>query len=146
MNEKGNRYALAALKDKRAETAGEIKRLKDMATYRQEQLAHIDATIRLLDPEFQTDTIPPKRPRRVKLFGHAELGRLILEALRKKGRPMHVSEIVTAIIAAKGHTESARPALTSRVRGNLSYLWRRQRSITKAGKGPAARWSLASSL
>ena len=40
MNEKGNQYAIAALKAKRGEMAGEIQRTKQMLAYRQEQSAH----------------------------------------------------------------------------------------------------------
>ncbi len=46
MNDKGNMYAMAALKARRAEMAGEIKQLTDMLAYRKEQLGHLDATIK----------------------------------------------------------------------------------------------------
>ncbi len=69
---KGNQHAIAAVKDRRATLAGEIQQFKDAIAYRHEQLAHLDATIKLLDPNFPIDTIPPKRPRRVKLFAAGE--------------------------------------------------------------------------
>lgn len=143
MNEIGNRYALTALKNKRAELAGDIKRLKEMVIYRNEQMAHLDATIAVLDPSFDVQTIPPKRHRRVKLFRHGELGRLIREALRKaKGKPLHVSQIVTSILEATGHDEMARAGITPRVRGNLGFLWKVCRTVKKTGTGREARWSL----
>src|SRR5882672_238320 len=95
---KSNLYALAALKDRRATMAGEIKSLKDKLAYRQEQLGHLDATILILDPSFPVESIRPKRPRRVKLFKHGELGRMILDTLRRaNGKALSNQEIAKAI-------------------------------------------------
>jgi hypothetical protein len=72
-NEKGNRYAIHALKDRRATMVGEIVQFKEGIAYREEQLSHLDAVLRELDPSYRADTLPPKRLRRVKLFGNGEL-------------------------------------------------------------------------
>lgn len=94
MNDKGNRYALAALKDKRASLASEIIQLERQIRHRKECLVHVDATLRLLDPELHVEGIPPKRPtKRIKLFRQGELQRIILGALRDADRPLHASEI-----------------------------------------------------
>jgi len=144
MNELGNKYAIAALKDRRATMAGEILKFKDGIRHRQEQLAHLDATLRILDPEYRSDTLPPKRLRQVKLFGGGELNRLILDALRRAGgTPLSTPEIADAIIAAKGYGEEARPALIRRARANLSYLLRHKGSVQKTGERMTARWLLA---
>lgn len=103
MNEKGNQYAIAALKDRRATLAGEVVAMKEGIRYRTEQLAHLDACLRVLDPSYRSDTIPPKRRRRVKLFGGGELNRLILDALRRGGKPMTNVEIAKSIIELKGY-------------------------------------------
>jgi hypothetical protein len=50
MNDKGNRYAICALKDRRATMAGEIIQMKEGIRHREEQLTHLDATLRVLDP------------------------------------------------------------------------------------------------
>lgn len=92
MNEKGNRYAIAALKNRRATMAGEIVQMKEGITYREEQLSHLDAVLRELDPSYRSDTLPPKRLRRVKLFGNGELNRLIADALRRAEKPLASSD------------------------------------------------------
>jgi hypothetical protein len=144
MNEKGNQYAIAALKDRRATLAGEIVKFKQGIRDRQEQLAHLDATLRILDPEYRADTIAPKRLRQVKLFGGGELNRLIHDALRRaNGNALSTPEIADAIIAAKGYGHEARPALIRRVRANLSYLLRQRKSVQKTGERMTARWSLS---
>jgi hypothetical protein len=141
MKESSNVYAMAALKNRRAELAGEVNRLKDQVAYRLEQLAHLDATIKLLDPSFAVETIRPKRPRQVKLFGAGELNRSILDALRRAdGRALSVTEIAMAILEAKGFGEAALPALSPRVRGNLNYLLNHRRAVLKSGDRLTARW------
>lgn len=143
MNDKGNRYAIAALKDRRATLAGEIVRFKQGIHDREEQLAHLDATLRILDPEYRADTIAPKRLRRVKLFGGGELNRLIIDALRRaEGKALSTPQIAQAIIDVKGYGDDAKSALVLRVRANLSYLLRHSR-VEKIGNRMTARWRLA---
>jgi hypothetical protein len=143
MNENGNRYALHALKDKRATLAGEIRELKSQLDWRLKQLDHVDACLTIFEPGFDVDAIGIKRPRkRVKLYRQGELGRMILDALRKAGEPVGIEAVVTALIQAQGHGEAVRPALKPRVSSNLHYLLREKR-VTKDGRGKAVLWSLA---
>lgn len=140
---KTNQYAVAALKDRRATMAGEIERFKQGIRDREEQLAHLDATLRILDPSYRADTIAPKRIRQVKLFGQGELNRLILDAMRRAdGKPLTVPQIADAIIAAKGYGHEAKHALIRRVRANLSYLLRHRQAVDKIGNRLSARWRL----
>jgi hypothetical protein len=144
MNEKGNRYAIAALKDRRATLAGEITKFKQGIYDRENQLSHIDATLRILDPDYRADTIAPKRLRRVKLFGGGELNRLILDALRRAdGKPLSTPQIADRIIAVKGYGHEAKTALIRRVRANLSYLLRHRQAVEKTGDRATAKWRLA---
>jgi len=144
MNEKGSRYALSALKRKRASLAAEIVQLESKLKARRDSLGHVDACLMLLDPSCAVEDIPNKRlPKRVKLFRQGELGRLILGALRQSdGKPLSTAQIVDAVLAAGGHGKDARPALRMRVRGNLGYLERRGK-VTKLGARASARWTLA---
>lgn len=142
MNDNGNRYAIAALKDRRATMAGEIVRFKQGIRDREKQLAHLDATLRVLDPSYRADTVAPKRLRQVKLFGSGELNRLIIDELRRAdGQPMACHEIAKAIVAHKGYGAEAIHALTRRVRANLSYLIKHRR-VVKAGDRTTATWTL----
>jgi len=45
----GNKYALAALREKRATLAGELELLKRQVTWKQTQLASVDDTLTLFD-------------------------------------------------------------------------------------------------
>jgi hypothetical protein len=140
---RGNSYALAALKNKRATLASEIVQMERQLRHRRESLVHVDACLRLLDPATEPESLPLKRvPKHIKLFRQGELGRLILDVLRNAGTPVSTQEITGAILEAGGHGETARPSVMPRVRGNLAYLHRRQKVI-KSGSGKATRWSLA---
>jgi hypothetical protein len=97
---------------------------------------------RELDPSYRADTIPPKRLRRVKLFGNGELNRLIADALRRAEKPLSCADIAAAIVTTKGYGHESIHALTRRVRANLSYLLRNKR-VAKTGDRLTARWSLA---
>lgn len=127
MNEKGNRYALSALKDKRAALAGEIAQLKAQVQRRQQALGHLDATISLMDPDCDVDAIPLKKPyKHVKLFRQGELGRLILDALRKaENHTLTSTDVVTAVMNAIDAPESAWTTMAPRVKSSLTYMWRK---------------------
>jgi hypothetical protein len=140
---RGDRYALSAVRDKRAVLASEIVQLERQLRHRNEALGHVDATLRLLDPSVDIDAIPNKRPRkRIKLFRQGELGRLIVGVLREADTPVSTHDITSAILAAGGHGASAWSAVMPRVRGNLAYLHNREK-VSKTGSGKDVCWQLA---
>jgi hypothetical protein len=140
----GNKYALAALKDRRATLAGQIADLKRRIQTATMQLDHIDACLTIFEYEGDPAAIPNKRPRRrVKLFAQGELGQLIRDALRRAGKPLGTHALVTALLEAGGYGESARASLAPRLRGNLAYLESRG-TVSKSGRGSAVLWTLNS--
>jgi len=146
MNETGNKYALAALKDRRASIAGEITATKKRLDYLHQALGHVDATLKLFACDDPAAIGEKKAYKRVKLFGQGELNRLILDALRRSQSPLGTAEIVASIIRELGHEEGAARGMQHRVRANLQYLHRDRRLVLKHGTGRDTRWSLASSL
>lgn len=142
MNDKGNRYALAALKERRAHLAAEVIALQNQLQARKRALIHVDATLKLLDPSLDVSKLVKRRVvQRIRLFRQGELGRLILGALRDADRPLGTHEIVDHVVAAGGHQEGARKAMTARVRTNLAYLERRSK-VARNGTGRGTSWHL----
>lgn len=142
--------ALSALINKRATLVSEVAQLRQQITARQAALYHVDACIRLLDPHNRNLNFSRKlaaRHRGIKptrLFGHGELGRLILDALRKaEGKPLAAAEIVTSVLEALGKPEDAREIVAPRVRNNLAHLTRRQ-AITSETRDGTRLWLLSS--
>ena len=143
LSESSNKYALAALRERRAELAGEITATESRLRHLRESLIHVDGTLRLFDPDADPSKITAKRPyKRVKLFGAGKLNRLILDALRKAGRPVTTAEVVDAIVAELGFGEDAAKGMRNRVRANLLYLSKVRGLVAKDGNRDTATWRL----
>ena len=144
LSESSNKYALAALRERRAELAGEITATESRLRHLRESLVHVDGTLRLFDPNADPAKITAKRPyKRVKLFGAGKLNRLILDALRKAGRPLGTGEVVEAIVAGLGFGDDAAKGMRNRVRANLVYLAKHRDLVVKEGDRDTATWRLA---
>lgn len=145
MDEASNRFALAALKGRRATLAGEISSLESRLRYLRQMVEHVDGALRLFSPSLDPATIRSKRSyKRIRLFNAGELGRLILGALRKAGKPQTTAEITAAIVQELGHGPEAAKSLANRVRANLRYLHRERGLVAKEGERASARWHLCS--
>lgn len=142
MTDLGNRYALSALRAKRAEIAGEIVALKRKLDWAEKSLRHLDASLNILDPTGDPTQIPAKRPqKRVKLFRQGQLGAMILGALRTAQRPLATAEVVRALVESGRLGDGAEAGLKARVRSNLAHLLKTAR-VLKQGKGVAVLWYL----
>ena len=144
MNENGNRYAIAALRERRAALDGEIRACDRKLRYLREAIGHIDATLSLFDPNGNPKEITAKRPyKRVKLFASGKLSRLVLDALRRGARPMTTAEIIASIVEKMGYGPDAAKGMSNRVRANLLYQTKVVGRLKKEGERETARWSLA---
>jgi hypothetical protein len=143
MNDNGNRYALAALKERRSVIDGELRECRRRVRYLQEALGHLDATLSLFDPDGNPKAIRPKRPRRVNHFGAGHLSRLLLDVIRKAERPLSSQEIVGTIVAQLGYGPEAARDMGIRIRSSLAYLSKRRGFVIRDGMRAAARWTIA---
>jgi len=143
MNDNGNRYALAALKERRASIDGEIQACELRLRSLNEALCHLDATLSLFDPDYDPKSIRAKRRYdRAKLFGRGKLTRLILDALRKAGRPLATAEVIAAIAVELNFGSDIPAGVKARVRAGLRYLCKARGSIVREGARAAAIWNL----
>ena len=144
MEQSSNLYALAALRERRAAIAGEITQTEARLRHLRESAVHIDATLRMFDPDADPSKIKGKKPyKRVKLFGAGKLNRLIMDALRNGSGPMTLGEIVEAICAELKFGPDAAKGMTNRVRANLLYLTNVRGQTIKEGERKTAIWRLA---
>jgi hypothetical protein len=145
--ENGNRYAITALKDRRASVAGEISACQKRLVWLKESLGHIDGALRIMDEVSDPESIPPKKPyRHVKLFARGELNGLIYSTLRKAARPLSTPEIVSGVLTELGHDGSVAKGMNHRVRANLQYLHRDRKTVEKLGVGRETKWRLATQI
>jgi len=133
---------MKALKDKRASLAGEIESLKRKLEWAQKQMAHVDACLTIFQPGFEPASAGIRKPRkRVKLFRQGELNRMVLDALRRAGKPIGTAEVARSLMDAEGFEEDTFTGLIERVRGALAYLSRTGR-VERRGDGRAGVWAL----
>jgi hypothetical protein len=135
-----------ALIEKRSEVSGIIADLEERARQSKADLAHIDATLRLFDPDVYLASIKAKKPRNQSgLFANGEISRRCHEAIRRSaGTPVAAEEIVRLAMTDKGLDPD-----DAKVRRemNRSFLWALHRmhaagTVSKAGHGLGARWTL----
>lgn len=135
-----------ALIEKRAEVSGWIADLEERTRQARADLAHIDATLRLFDPDAIPERIAAKRPTsRNGWFGNGEISRRIRDALRTATEPMAAETIVRGAMADKG-LDPEDKAIRQQL--NWSFLWALHRmsvdgAVRKVGHGLGAKWWLA---
>ena len=104
MSGMGTTYAILQLRQKRARLSGEIEKAERLLSAQRQDLANLDAVIRLFEPETNPELIPSIRPvsRRSLFFHHGEQQRLCLDALRRANAPMRCRAIAEQAMLAKG--------------------------------------------
>ncbi len=92
-----------ALRNKRSELVGVMSRLEQQLAQHRGSLTHLDATMRLFDPDmlFQ-DTNPAQQRERVSWFRPGECRRLIYDVLRDAPQPLATRELAERVMAARG--------------------------------------------
>ena len=100
MDHKPALYALIRL---HAELGYKIKANKDEAAKLREDMQHIEATLRLLEPGFDTRRIAVKRRYNANpLFRRGTIFRAVLSLLRTAPEPMTADQLSLALLRSKG--------------------------------------------
>jgi hypothetical protein len=95
-------HVIGALRNKRAELAGTLRQLEQQLGQQRANLAHVDATMQLFDPDIRPKDIPPKQQRaRNVWFRPGECLRLIYDELRGASQPMSTRQLAERIIRVK---------------------------------------------
>jgi hypothetical protein len=95
-------HVIGALRHKRAELAGMLRQLEQQLVQQRANLAHVDATMRLFDPDIRPKDIRPKQPReRNTWFRQGECLRLIYDELREATQPVTTRELAERIMQVK---------------------------------------------
>jgi hypothetical protein len=95
-------HVVSALRNKRAELAGTVRQLEQQLAQQVANLAHLDATMRLFDPDIRPQEIRPKQQRaRSAWFRQGECLRLIYDQLRDAPRPVATRELAERIMRTK---------------------------------------------
>src|SRR5471030_1811472 len=95
-------HVIGALRNKRAELAGTLRQLEQQLAGHRANLAHLDATMRLFDPEVRPNDIRPRRVRaRNVWFRQGECLRRIYGEPREAIQPVTTLEFAARIMRVK---------------------------------------------
>ena len=128
-------HVMDALREKRSELSGVVSRLEQQLVQHRGSLAHLDATMRLFDPDLlsQDTDLPPLRGR-VSWFGLGECRRLIYDVLRDAPQPLATRELAERVMAAKGIDAVERAEQQNGGTAPLAAQGGNQRQTVKPGK------------
>jgi len=136
-------HVIGALSNKRAELAGIVRQLEQQLAQQRTNLAHLDATMRLFDPDIQPKQIRPKQQRaRSVWFRPGECLRLIYDELRNADQPITTRELAERIMRVKAmpptddrHRELVQKTL-------LASLNRAKQTIARVETAGVVSWRL----
>lgn len=138
-------HVMSALRGKRGELAGLIDGLQDQLRAAMIDLDHVDATLRMFDPDIELDEIRPKPlPPRHHAF-KGQVTRSILAMLRSEGA-MDAKAITIRLMAERElnvNDKTLTKAMHKRIGAALRNL--RDRTLVSSRSGPGGRleWSVA---
>ena len=95
-------HVIGALRNKRAELAGTLRQLEQQLARERTNLTHLDATLRLFDPNIRPQDIRPRQPRAHNTwFRQGECLRLIYDELREATQPVTTRALAERIMRVK---------------------------------------------
>ena len=137
-------HVIGALREKRAELSGAVRQIEQQLAQHRTDLAHLDATMRLFDPDIQPDDIRPRRPHhRNAWFRPGECLRLIYDELREALEPLSTRDLAERIISRRSlklDNDRSRDLIQHTI---LSSLNRAGATITRLQRGGTVYWQLA---
>lgn len=139
-------HVVSGLVRRRAELAGEADALKGRLARIATDLGHLDATIRLFNPDYDLGAIRPKRVRVGDAASRGEMSRAVLRVLRQTAEPMTTAAVVAEVMTGRGTDAQDRKAV-GLMMGRVGMALRRQeRNGAVRGErriGQAVVWEVA---
>ena len=136
-------HVIGALRNKRAELAGMLRQLEQQLVRQRASLAHVDATMRLFDPEIRPKDIRPRQPReRNAWFRQGECLRLIYDELREATQPLTTRELAERIMQIKGISAADHQRRERVQKTLLASLNRAKQTIARVEVAGVVRWRL----
>jgi hypothetical protein len=136
-------HVVSALRNKRAELAGVVGQLEQQLTRQRTNLAHLDATMRLFDPEIRPQEIRAKRQRaRSAWFRQGECLRRMHDELRTTAQPLTTRDLAERLMRAKAvpaSDERSRELIQRTVLGSLN---RAKETIARVEVAGVVSWRL----
>lgn len=136
--------AVHALKRLHAELGGHIKDNRREGKRLAENMKHIEAVLKMMDPAFNLRSIAPRRRnKQASPYKRGEVFRAVLDVLRESDRPLTSREISELLLRNAGIAEPPLKQIRDMVGSVHSSLRNHQgNTIERVGTGMPARWKV----
>ena len=126
-----------------AEIAGKIADNKREAAKLAQDIRHVEAVMKLLDPSFNANRVAVRRRKPNPWFKRGTLFRHALEAMREAQEPMTATEITARMFEARGVKDPSRDDFRVIFGGVQASLRNNEgKTVHAVGEGRPARWEL----
>ncbi len=96
-------YMITGLVKKRGQVAGEIANIHDTLNKLVKDLEHIDATLQIIAPDIEVESIRPKLFRPPEDWSkRGQMSRIVLSILRQAKEPLTSREVASKLILERG--------------------------------------------
>lgn len=135
----GDTFLISGLTKKYKEIEGQIEYCHKEIARLSNALVHLRATIELIAPEIDLETLEPKEYRvRISPYKNGEVPRMILDILRQAKTPMGTNEIAHAVAKLKNvSSDSGSKKIVNPIRQALQRM-RRHGHVEPVGRLPGA--------
>ena len=96
-------HVVSGLVAKRSELSGLLAQHQQAIQQLSASISNLDGTIKLFDPDYDLRTIKSKAPKHVNpWFPRGDVGRMLLDVLRKSNTPISTRQIGDELVAIQG--------------------------------------------
>ena len=141
-------HVVSALKEKRIQIASEIESLQGKLRKAVIDMDHVEASLRLFDPDADMGALGPRKVPQVLSDIHGDTGRVILDTLRTATAPLPTAKVCDAVMKARGldtEDKGLCRLMMKRTVANLKH-WSKKRGLIRSLPGPGQQlmWELNS--
>jgi hypothetical protein len=138
--------AMYALLDLHSTLGGEILRNKDEAERLRKNMQHVEAVIKMLEPQFSLRRVAVKRRKANQWFRRGTLYRKAVDVLRTAEQPMTATDIAWAVLNKANIQTTDKKAVQALGQGIQSGLRKHKgKSVEVVNDGFPALWRLGKS-
>lgn len=141
-------HVVSALKEKRIQVASQIESLQGQLRQAVIDLDHVEAALKLFDPEVDLSALPARRIAPVSYDTKGDTGRVILETLRTATKPLSTEQVCQAVMAARRLDTNDKALCRVMMRRTVANLkhWSKKRGLIRSmpGVGQQLLWEIVS--
>jgi hypothetical protein len=139
-------HVVSALKEKRIQVASQIESLQGQLRQAVIDLDHVEAALKLFDPEVDLAALPARKIAPVSYDTKGDTGRIILETLRTATKPLSTAQVCEAVMVARRLDTNDKALCRVMMRRTVANLkhWQKKRGLIRSmpGVGQQLLWEV----